>query len=151
MPKEIKAGYHIKEIQKGVLGEYSKIIEEFEEYNDALEQNCKIMQLVELSDLIGALEHYSVYNKILTSDNFKNLLLTLIHSQVEVEFSTTESLSSIINQKPDDSHPIHVENWITKILLNIHSLLAIKYKGFDLDDVYKMSKITQRAFINERR
>lgn len=51
-------GYHNKEIPKGILGEFSKIQEEFLEAEDAIEQNNSIMLLVELSDLIGAIESY---------------------------------------------------------------------------------------------
>ncbi len=51
-------GYHLKDIKKGQLGEFSKIKEEFEELEDAQNQNCKIMELVELSDLIGAINFY---------------------------------------------------------------------------------------------
>lgn len=53
-------GYHKKEIKKGVLGEYSKIKEEFKELTDAFEQNDKILQLCELTDLIGAIEEFSL-------------------------------------------------------------------------------------------
>ena len=61
-------GYHIKQIKKGVLGEVSKIREELEELEDALEQDCKIMAVVEMSDLYGALKAlaekygYSIYD-----------------------------------------------------------------------------------------
>jgi hypothetical protein len=55
-------GYHKKEIQKGVLGEFTKIKEEFDELSDAFEQEDKILQLCELTDLIGAIESY-VENK----------------------------------------------------------------------------------------
>ena len=51
-------GYHLKTIVKGTLGELSKIQEELDELKDAEEQGCKIMQLVELSDLYGAIDHY---------------------------------------------------------------------------------------------
>ena len=51
-------GYHKREIQKGVLGEFSKIKEEFEELNDAQEQGDKILQICELTDLVGAIEEY---------------------------------------------------------------------------------------------
>lgn len=51
-------GYHKKQIAKGVLGEFSKIKEEFDELSDAVEQNDKVMQICELSDLIGAIESY---------------------------------------------------------------------------------------------
>lgn len=52
------AGYHITEIKKGEIGESSKILEEVHELQDAEIQNCKIMALVELSDLIGAIQLY---------------------------------------------------------------------------------------------
>lgn len=51
-------GYHIKKIEKGKIGEISKIVEEVEELQDAQDQGCKIMELVELSDLYGAIECY---------------------------------------------------------------------------------------------
>lgn len=62
------AGYHLREIERGVFGDVSKIKEEFEEFLESLEQENKIMALVELSDLLGAIEGY-------TSKNF-NLTLT---------------------------------------------------------------------------
>ena len=51
-------GYHIKEIEKGILGEFSKIKEEFQELEDAVEQKDSILTLCELSDMIGAIEEY---------------------------------------------------------------------------------------------
>lgn len=52
-------GYHTKEIEKGVLGEFSKIKEEFEELRDAESQKCKVLAICELTDLVGAIEAYS--------------------------------------------------------------------------------------------
>ena len=51
-------GYHLRQIPKGVLGELSKIQEEVDELADAKDQDCKIMELVELSDLYGAIQCY---------------------------------------------------------------------------------------------
>lgn len=53
-----KPGYHLAEITKGELGEISKIREELEELEDAVHQGVKIMALVELSDMLGAIEAY---------------------------------------------------------------------------------------------
>ncbi len=53
-----KNGYHVRNIKKGIIGEISKIQEELDELLDAKEQDSKIMELVELSDLIGAVELY---------------------------------------------------------------------------------------------
>jgi hypothetical protein len=52
------AGYHIDEITKGVLGQLSKVQEELDELKDAEKQGCKILALVELSDLVGAIRAY---------------------------------------------------------------------------------------------
>ena len=41
-----------------MYGELSKIREELEELADAAEQGCRILQLIEMSDLIGAVEGY---------------------------------------------------------------------------------------------
>ena len=51
-------GYHLKEIERGKLGEPSKIREELEEFLDAIDQNCSVMALIELSDLLGAIKAY---------------------------------------------------------------------------------------------
>lgn len=53
-------GYHLKSIPKGILGEFSKIKEEFLEFEEALDQNNPVMALVELSDLLGAIERYAL-------------------------------------------------------------------------------------------
>lgn len=58
MSKDQLPGYHINKIEKGILGESSKILEEVFELQDAESQGVKIMQLVELSDLVGAIDIY---------------------------------------------------------------------------------------------
>lgn len=52
-------GYHSVEIEKGKLGEFSKIKEEFEEFQDAYNQDDEVLQICELTDLLGAIEAYS--------------------------------------------------------------------------------------------
>lgn len=51
-------GYHIAQIEPGVLGESSKILEEVLELQDAEQQDAKIMALCELADIIGAVSLY---------------------------------------------------------------------------------------------
>lgn len=51
-------GYHRVNIKKGKLGEISKIQEEFEELMDAHSQKNAILEMCELSDLVGAIEAY---------------------------------------------------------------------------------------------
>lgn len=56
------AGYHISDIKKRNYGSAGKIQEELDELNDAHEQGSKVMQLIELSDLYGAIEGYLQQN-----------------------------------------------------------------------------------------
>lgn len=66
--------YHINEIKKGQIGRSSKIMEELEELIDAEQQGCKIMALIELSDLYGAIELYLKENHPnITMDDLKNM------------------------------------------------------------------------------
>lgn len=55
-------GYHTVQIDKGRLGCFSKIKEEFEELEDAVKQQDPVMILCECSDLIGAIKHYAKDN-----------------------------------------------------------------------------------------
>lgn len=50
------AGYHLIDIEKQPYGSIEKIQEEVYELFDAVEQDCRLMQLVELSDIVGAVE-----------------------------------------------------------------------------------------------
>ena len=54
-------GYHLTEIERGEYGEFSKI-------RDAIEQVNKVMLLVELADLIGAIEGYCTKHNITLDD-----------------------------------------------------------------------------------
>lgn len=53
-----KPGYHLSEIPHGVFGDVSKILEEAHEVKDAADQGVRVMVLVELSDLVGAIQGY---------------------------------------------------------------------------------------------
>lgn len=55
-------GYHKRKINKGELGKSSKIREELEELEDALEQNNIILALCELADLYGAMSSFVEQN-----------------------------------------------------------------------------------------
>lgn len=62
------AGYHQAEIERGTYGEISKILEEAAELKDAMMNGNKIMALLEMSDMIGAIEGYleKYYQKNIT-------------------------------------------------------------------------------------
>jgi len=64
-------GYHINKIEKGIIGEFSKIKEEFQELEDAFNQKDKVLQICELTDLIGAIELYASVKFKLTIEDLK--------------------------------------------------------------------------------
>jgi hypothetical protein len=51
-------GYHLVEIARGKYGQISKIEEELLELKDASSQGNRIMELIELSDMVGAISGY---------------------------------------------------------------------------------------------
>jgi phosphoribosyl-ATP pyrophosphohydrolase len=69
-------GYHKKLIEKGQLGEASKIKEEFEEFWDGIEQGSDMLCLCECADLIGAIEAYIANFNLTLPDLIKMMNLT---------------------------------------------------------------------------
>ena len=57
-PPHAEPGYHVKQIQRGIYGQISKIIEEAEELKDAAEQGVKLLVHQELADLYGAIDAF---------------------------------------------------------------------------------------------
>jgi len=66
-------GYHLTSIKKGKLGEFSKIEEEFNEAEDAMKQDNPVMVLLELSDMIGAIESYCKTKHNITLEQLINM------------------------------------------------------------------------------
>lgn len=72
------AGYHLTNIPKGVFGEFSKIEEEFHELKDSIKQDNRVMTLIELADLMGAIEAYlkKEYNGTMSLDDLRRMMET---------------------------------------------------------------------------
>lgn len=67
LPTSPNIGYHLENIPKAKFGTFEKIVEEFLELKDAHAQKVVVMELVELSDLLGAIDGYvSKYNLTLS-------------------------------------------------------------------------------------
>jgi hypothetical protein len=69
-------GYHLRPIKKGVYGEFSKIQEEIEELQDAHEQDNRILEIVEITDLLGAIDGYLIKNNLTLDDAVQMMRLT---------------------------------------------------------------------------
>jgi hypothetical protein len=136
------AGYHIREIKKGIVGEFSKISEEFLEFEDAVEQASVVMALVELSDLIGAIEAFFAKKQ---KQNFFNELIDKVknntNNHVTDYFSLKESFSIL-------SQSVQVDDYsnFEKFFNDLDSY--IKHYNLTINDLYTMSQITKRVFLN---
>ena len=128
---------------QGVYGEFSKITEEVAELLDANSQNCAIMVIMEISDIVGALyAHYGIqyvnecYDAITPPEecNVDN------HKSIE---NDVELMFGFLTHNPTKK---------SNLIACIH-LLAVWLDRFNLSfiDAKAMADITQRAFINGHR
>ena len=143
MQKKSNPGYHIYEIPRGVYGQFSKVQEEFMEVRDAWEQQSPIMALVEISDLLGAMEAY--YGEAKFNQYCEKALQVLIGDNeivLDIEAKVAEAFDRL-NANPDD------EFEAVMFIANIDFYVA----GYNmtLTDVMIMTHITKRAFKAGRR
>jgi hypothetical protein len=141
MSKEENPGYHIRVIEKGVLGEFSKIREEYLECMDAFEQFCVIMALIEMSDLLGAMRWYY-------GEDVMEKLIDIAREVAEQEDSKIVYPSFQDAFKELETMPDHEPH----IVVFIRSIIG--YLGevnMSIHDLKTMNDITRRAFDNGRR
>jgi hypothetical protein len=145
--KNEKPGYHVNVIDKGVYGQFSKVAEEFQEVQDAWEQECTIMALVELSDMLGAME--AVYpdfhrHAAQAEEQLRHRMVQNKHQPVEARsrIEITEAFQFVAKD--------HNPEWsVSNLLSQIMEYLVCF--NMTIADAMKMSTITKRAFINGRR
>lgn len=142
----IMAGYHLYTITKGQLGKYSKVIEEFTEFTDAIEQDCSIMALVELSDLIGSIKSYfyennkeTIWNKSITNllEN-KYQILPVDYADLLESFDLTRQIN-------------HINHWERLVAFIEEIDHYVHQYNLSIRDLIRMSHITERAFTSGQR
>jgi phosphoribosyl-ATP pyrophosphohydrolase len=163
------AGYHITYIKKGKLGAFSKVEEEFYEFVDSQNQDAKIMGLIELSDLIGALHiylakhfdldlHKQVLPKIKLKTEEKSEGKHKNHQYLYLQIANSfDSLKEKINVNTLDFFEVReftqqeIEDKFKLLQKPLYIFLfsvAYYLSHFNLTfkDISTMSNITQRAF-----
>ncbi len=137
-------GYHINHIPKGILGESSKIYEEFCEFVDAHSQQVVVMELIELSDLLGAISFY-VQKHFSESD----------WNQILQKFSQKEKTQKNIEyfQLVNDFYQFyhHLEKIESFYIFSKSISSYIQPYFLSISDLWSMNLITQRAFLNGER
>jgi hypothetical protein len=138
----IMAGYHINKIPKGTIGEFSKVVEEFLEFEDSMEQSSSVMALVELSDLVGAVGEFF-------SKNGKPFLLNELVTKVKnnptsrlVDYADLKECFAVLN------HSVKLNDY-SKFEMFFEELDAyVKQYNLNINDLYVMAQITRRVFVN---
>ena len=145
--KSDNPGYHVNVIDKGVYGQFSKVAEEFQEVQDAWEQKCSIMALVELSDMLGAMEaFYPNFHK-----HIEQAREQLRHRLVQNKHEPTAARSVIaIAEAFRFVARGHNPEWAVSNLLSQIMEYLVCF-NLDIEDAMNMNHITKRAFINGRR
>lgn len=117
-------GYHIRNIQRGTLGEWSKVSEEIEEIIDALEQNLKPMVLIELCDCLGAVR--AKLNGNVRSD-FENWVYII--STGRNQYQSYTDLDVIIEKFKIDIHEADIEENPKKLINALISFVEHYFMG----------------------
>ncbi len=135
-------GYHLNDIKRGIVGEFSKVVEELYEFKDALDQGSSIMALIELADLYGAVDMYLskffnttfqvVFNISDCSDFQDNVVDLDIIDHIQIMDEASEDIY------------LEMENF-AKLYILLNSYVYINYK-LSIKDLYIMSQITRRVF-----
>lgn len=141
-------GYHLRPIQKGVVGEASKIREEAEEFIEALEQGVAVMALVELSDLIGAIQSF-LFKEFPGSsydiDCFDQPTKTIISGTSDDIMLSVEELVALIEAG------YGFDAALSNVIYAIETYLGRNHPSIGIPDLIKMAAVTRRAFKNGRR
>lgn len=141
MSKEIKPGYHINVIEKGVLGEFSKIKEEYLECMDAFEQFCVIMALVEMTDLLGAMRWY--YGEQAMELYISDATSVAEDMDTKIKYPSFQESFTELEADPKNE-------WL--VITFIRSIIGyLAEVNLRMEDLMTMNNITRRAFENGRR
>ena len=139
------AGYHLQNITKGKLGTVSKIQEELDEAVDSVNQKVKIMLLVELSDLIGAVKLVAQN----CGSNIEELLSTLPETPKQ---GSLVKLQKIVTEAQIAETAKDREQLLEKLkeIISVTAAVAVHFNS-SLDDLLAMQTVTERAFTSGSR
>lgn len=109
-------GYHIDNIPKGEIGKSSKILEEILELQDAEKQGCRIMALVELSDIIGAVELY-------LEENYPDMTLRDLKSMSNITQRAFKDGSRISSKPEPEPEKVSWSDSLDQMFRNVDDML----------------------------
>lgn len=141
-------GYHLHAFSKGVVGELSKVEEEVLELEDALLQDSSIMALVELSDLVGAVNAFIARHHPQLAE-FPPLAIIVDKDDSPSALSDIKAAVLALGQGEMDETTLRRK--VGHLFGLVDDFTRCEFPGLGLEDLEKMSAITQRAFKNRRR
>lgn len=151
-------GYHVTTIKKGVVGELSKVMEEWKELKDAEHQGVRIMALVELSDMHAAIFRYlERHYPDVTMDELELMALSTEYGNLQ---NNKQGNSKTILNEIKGAFLVASDKRVLKRLARVigamqlylrHNYPGMYFTGMTLKDLSLMSAVTRRAFDNGHR
>ena len=139
-------GYHLSPNPRGELGQLSKLIEEAREAADAQEQGARLMVLVELSDLVGAMtalcHHHGIFLPPLSASPAPRELFC-----VRPVLAALEALS--VSREPVSS-PSSIQG-LCEVRQLVCDYLKTTHPSLTWNDLDIMAGVTAWAFRSGRR
>lgn len=141
-------GYHIRTIKKQQVGTIEKVLEEVEEYQDAMEQGCKIMALVELSDIYGALQLVADKHNV-TMDDLKSMANITRRAFEDGSRKSSDSLCKEMREPGEVQLISDKKDYLTdqdKINDSVNHIIA-EFNAYDKDLRFDMQSNTAKVSI----
>ncbi len=134
-------GYHLRPIPRGVFGNISKVLEEMAECEDAHDQGSSVMLILELSDLVGAIQGFLAAHNLTTKDiRTGPAMCTLISwTQLRISFDDLRRAKNHVATLTE----------LDAVLENIERFLP--RWNLELQDLERMAHATHRAFRSGQR
>lgn len=137
-------GYHLARVERGTYGETSKIREELDELRDAEAQGVRLMGLVEMPDLLGAIRGYAELH------HPGHDVGGLPDPAPGLDVSMDEALGMLLEADAKGGGEVALAAAVS-LLHAAHGHLARHYPGTSLADLEALGAATRRAFLNGRR
>ncbi|MGL5690797.1 MAG: hypothetical protein ACRDD8_08250 [Bacteroidales bacterium] len=141
--------YHITEITKGEYGKLSKVYEEYNELLDSSKQKIKVMCLIEISDLIGAIKglYFNVIGEELTVDVNMSSPYDRLPTMFKSEHTILRHIATHINLLGRFTYSdIHFKKIVQVILINLKLLTRLYCSNISFEDVVAMTNKTESCY-----
>ncbi len=140
-------GYHLSPIPRGELGEFSKVLEEALECQDAHRQGVDLMVLIELSDMVGALNAFRDRHRLPRVQPGPGNDCSIGVSDLGAIVAQVQSMAV----RQADFSASHWFQALERLESMVRGYLSFMHPSISWSDLEAMAEVTARAFRSGRR